>query len=315
MKKTLSGKGIFAEIAALFLALVIWAGVTPPVSVSAEEERGAENCAESLAWGIGTYSFNEYNVDITVNTDGTAKVTERMAVQLSYLHGIIRDFALGDGVSYRNLTAKCDNSDFSPYVKTESSFLSYYLRGNGYVTGERVYTVEYEMKFEKLRGGYLPLNVIGYGNAGEINNVTVHVTVPDGLQEYQLFSGKYGTKGNSYAEISRDGNVLTVTAKKLPCSYMDDEGNLLAAGITLDMQFAPDTFTREFDFSILYSLLIGVVLLGAAALVKVFVCKQPLMTVSVNLEAPDEMDPMTMGLLIDGKVDSEDIGSLVFWLA
>ncbi|MDE5547702.1 MAG: DUF2207 domain-containing protein, partial [Clostridia bacterium] len=209
----------------------------------------------------------------------------------------------------------CQYSDYSPYAKTESSFLSYYMRGNGYVTGERIYTLEYEMKFEKLSGGYLPINVIGYGNAGEINNVTVRVTIPDGLQDYKLYSGKYGTVGNSYAEVSRDGNVLTVTAEKLPYAYKDDENNWLAAGITLDMQFSPDTFSREFDFSILYALLIGAALLGAAALVKVFVCKQPLMTVSVNLEAPDEMDPMTMGLLIDGKVDSEDIGSLVFWLA
>lgn len=315
MKRILSGKGIFAAIAALLLALVIWAGATPPVSVSAKEERGAENCAATLAWGGGSYSYEEYSVDITVNTNATAKVTERITAQLNDLHGIIRDFALGDGVTYRNITSKCNNSDYSPYVKKEDSFLSYYMRGEGYVRGERIYTLEYEMKFEKLSNGYLSLNLIGYGNAGEINNVTVRVTIPDGLEDYELFSGRYGTEQNEYAVLSRDGNVLTVTAEKLPYTHRDDGGNYLAAGITLDLQFSPDTFSREFDFSILYTILIGLALLGAAALVKVFVCKQPLMTVSVNLEAPDEMDPMTMGLLIDGKVDSEDIGSLVFWLA
>lgn len=312
MKRILSGKGIFAAIAALLLALLIWAGLTPPLSVSAEE--GGNRRAASLA-ARGSYTYERYDIDVTVSSDGTAKVTERIEAELSRLHGIVRDFALGDGVSYYNITSACDNADYSPYTETGSAFLSYYMGGKNYVSGKRIYTLQYEMKFEKLSNGYLPLNLVGYGNGGEINNVTARVTVPDGLKEYQLFSGGYGTNGNAYAEMSVKGNVITVTAEHLPLAYTDDEGYSVAAGITLDMKFESGVFTRKFDFSLLYAFLIGAALLGAAVLVKIFVCRQPLMTVSVNLEAPDEMDPMTMGYLIDGKVDSEDIGSLVFWLA
>lgn len=309
MKRILSGKGIFAAVAVLLFALLIWAGVTPPVSASAQERE-----ATPLAV-YGTYVYDKYDIDIKVNSDGTANVTERIEADLNNLHGIIRDFALGDGVSYKNITSKCDNADYSPYIESGSSWLHYYMGGEHYVKGKRIYTLEYEMKFEKLKGGYLPINVVGYGNGGEINNVTVRVTVPDGLEKYKLYSGGYKTEKNDYAQATLSGNVITITAEILPCVFLDDEGNLNAAGITLDMQFSPDTFTGTFDFTVLYALLIGFALLGAAALVKIFVCKQPLMTVSVNLEAPDEMDPLMMGYLIDGTVDSEDIGSVVFWLA
>lgn len=313
MKRILSGKGIFAAFAVLLLALVTWAGFTPPVSVSAQEGRRAESAAPLAVYG--TYVYDRYDIDIIVNSDGTADVTERIEADLHNLHGIIRDFALGDGVSYRNITSTCDNADYSPYVESGSSFLSYYMGGEHFVKGKRVYTLQYEMKFEKLKKGYLPLNVVGYGNGGEINDVTVRVTVPDGLEKYKLYSGGYGTKDNDYATVSLSGNTFTITAEILPCVFRDDENNITAAGITLDMQFSPDAFTNTFDFTVLYALLIGFALLGAAALIKIFVCKQPLMTVSVDLQAPDEMDPLMMGYLIDGKVDSEDIGSVVFWLA
>lgn len=261
----------------------------------------------------GAYDFEitQYAVEMTVSENREVQVTERITAYFSGYdsHGIIRDFALGDGVRYRDIDAKCDSADFSPYVQNDSSsFLSLYLRGEGRTQGQtRTYTVTYTMIVPALsEEGYLPLNLIGYGWQTTISDVTVTLTLPEGLSSYAVYSGAKGTTGNECgAAVVRDGNTVTVTAETL--GYEN--------GITLDLSFSAGVLTTSFDKSILIALVLGVVLLAAAILIRLLVCRQPDMVTSVNLTAPDEMDPLKMGKLVDNKVDSEDLGALVFWFA
>ena len=84
-------KGIFAVVAALVLALVCWAGVTPPVSVAdaAYYEDGYTN----------DYTITKYEVEYDVSSKLDVSVTERISVKFrkrfgSYdkkIHGIIRE--------------------------------------------------------------------------------------------------------------------------------------------------------------------------------------------------------------------------------
>ena len=318
MKKIRSLKGIFAVVAALVLALVCWAGVTPPVSVAdaAYYEDGYTN----------DYTITKYEVEYDVSSKLDVSVTERISVKFrkrfgSYdkkIHGIIRDLPLGSGVRYRDLDASCDSSDFSPSLHTDDvNYLSYYLRGSGTVYEEsRTYTITYRMLLPRPHGSVLSFNPIGYGWMTNINNVTVEISVPQGVTLKTVFSGGYRTENDEYTDGGfQSGNKITVRAAELPCAYRDDDGNRLAAGITVDLNFEKGVFSYTPDLTVLYILLIGGALIALAVCVKLFACRQPDLVRTVNLEAPEGMDPLMMGKLIDNSVDSEDVGSLVFWLA
>ncbi len=295
MRKMIRGGGVALLVALAFL-LAIVAGV--PASLSAS------------AAGAYDFEITSYNVEMTVSADRSIAVKEVITAAFSGYdsHGIIRDFPLGDGVRYRDIEAECDNPDFSPYTQTDDiSILSLYLRGAGSTRNEsRTYTLTYTMIVPALsEEGYLPINVIGYGWQTTIQNVTIAVTTPDGLSGYQVYSGKSGTKQNDYAVAEQNGNTLLITAQQLPYE----------CGITLDMSFGAGVLSAAFDMAIVYFLLAGAVLLALAVLIKLFVCRQPDMTTTVNLEAPERMDPLKMGKLIDNNVDSEDMGALVFYFA
>lgn len=307
MKITKHLAKVICLFAAMILALALWAGGSPPVSVSAA--------------GAYDYQIVGYEVEMEVGSDRQISVREEIAVSFTGYssHGIIRDLPLDAGVRYTDLQASCSSKDFSPYIKTDSlSYLSWYLRGSGGVSGqERIYTLTYTMQVPALSDrGYLPLDVIGYGWQTEIEDVTVKVTVPDGLREWKIYSGEYGTKTDSMTDGGvREGNTIIIHADELPRLFWDGYGNRIAAGITLDLQFEEGALSSSVDPMLLVSVLAGILLLAAAILVKIFVCKDPIMTATVNLEAPEQMDPLEMGLLIDNNAESEDLGALLFYFA
>ncbi len=298
MKKLFCGRKILLLALALILCT---AGIFAfsPAFVSAD------------AAGAYDFKIEKYDVEMTVASDRTVEVREVITASFTGYdsHGIIRDFPLGDGVRYRDITATCDSTDFSPYTQTDdTSILSLYLRGDGLTRGEsRTYTLGFTMIVPALsEEGYLPLDVIGFGWQTTVNNVTVKVTVPEGLSGFQVFSGKTGTKDNDCSvDGKREGNVITITAETLPYEN----------GITLDLKFGSGVLSTSFDMAIVYALLLGAALLVLAVLVKLFICRQPIMTTTVNLEAPERMDPLKMGKLIDNSVDSEDMGALIFYFA
>ena len=132
---------------------------------------------------------------MNVHTDRTVSVREEIRVSFSGYdsHGIIRDFATDGGVTYSDITAECDHADFSPYFETEDGFLSFYLRGDGVVTGqERTYTLHYTLTVPALaEEGYLPLDVIGYGWQTALNNVSALITLKSGgMSSRNTISGR-----------------------------------------------------------------------------------------------------------------------------
>lgn len=299
MRRLSRGKQILLLSAIAILLLVAFASL-PAVSLTAD------------AAGAYSYEITSYNVEMDVSAKREIAVKEEITVYFSGYssHGIIRDFALGGGVRYRDIEATCDDSDFSPYTSVDSvSFLSLYLRGEGSVSGKtRTYTLTYTMIVPALsEEGYLPLDVIGYGWQCEMSNVTVSVSFPEGLKSYQIFSGSYGTSGNdcgAVADQSGNGNTITIEAQSLGYEQ----------GLTLDLSFQAGVLSTTQDGTLFVVLAVGLVLLFLAVAVRMFI-RQPEMVKTVNLEAPEEMDPLRMGKLIDNKIDSEDMGALVFWFA
>ena len=81
MKKLRSVLRIAPLFAAVILALTLWAGISPPVCVSAN------------AYGAYGFSIEKYEVDMTVSPDRVISVEERITARLTGYdsHGIIRD--------------------------------------------------------------------------------------------------------------------------------------------------------------------------------------------------------------------------------
>ncbi len=311
MKLVKSVKKLLPLLAAVFLALALWAGISPPISAS----------AKTAFAGAYDYAVTKYDVKMNVSETCAVTVTETISVKLLGYdsHGIIRDLPLGHNVRYRDISASCDYEDFEYYAqKDDSEFLSIYLRSSAraQVGDQRVYTLNYTMLLPAVKDGYLPLDVVGYGMQAALQNVTATVTLPAEPINCRIYSGAYGTQGNDCGVIGqRDGNVIKLSATALGYQYDAWGEGSGFAGITLDLQFGEGVLKSGFDFSVIYALLIAAALLAAAVFVKLFVCRNPLMTATVNFTAPDEMDSLKMGKFIDNSVDNEDIGAMVFWFA
>ena len=308
MKVKQSVKSVLCLLAAVLLALVMRAGLTPPVSVSAEEITASSPSA--VTTGAYDYNITEYRAEYTVYADRSISVTETITASFTGYnsHGIIRDLPLDHGVTYRNFSAACNSDDFSlSFSKDDSMFLSAYLRGEELVAGQsRTYTLSYKMLVPALEEeGYLPLDVVGYGWSAGMKNVLVTVSVPQAPLKTLVYSGYDGIMTNAYAEYEWQGNTLRITADALP----------VECGVTVDFSFAAGVLGTSFDYSWLAALAVAAVIAVLGVVFKVFLTRKPVFTATVNFTAPDEMDPLHMGKLIDNKVDSEDMGALVFWFA
>lgn len=259
--------------------------------------------------GAYDYSVQSYEVDMEVAADRTVKVVERIQAYFTGMsaHGIVRSLPLEYGVSYRDIQAFCENSsDFSPYAEIEhsddgSAFFSLFLRGESTVREQnRTYRLEYTMTVPPLKEeGYLSLDVIGYGMSTRLQNVKATVSLPEGLLESKLPDRPFGVS-DSLSE-----RTITITAEALT-PYQ---------GITLDLSFSEGVLTSRLDLTLLYVLGVGAGLLFLVFLVKILFCRQPIMTTTVNLSAPEDMDPLLMGKLIDNQVDKEDFGAAIFYFA
>ncbi|MBP5242733.1 MAG: DUF2207 domain-containing protein, partial [Clostridia bacterium] len=247
-----------------------------------------------------------------VHADRTSDVKEVIYAKFtdSDRHGIIRDLPLAKGEKYQNIQTGTQ----SAHVESDSwEFLSIYF-GDEYETigfGQTVkYELTYTMSVKTLpEEGYLPLNVVGYGWQVPIENVSVTVKVPDGLKDYQLFSGGYDTRSNDYATVRQWEHTFMITADELPMI----NGN--AAGITLDLKFEKGVLSTRTDFALTVEIIIALCVVALAVILRVLFIKKPLLTATVNFTAPEEMDPLKMGKIIDDTVDSEDLGALIFWFA
>lgn len=256
------------------------------------------------------FAISSYQVEMTVRENRAVEVTERLAIEFAYgRHGFIRDLPLEGGIRYRDLTALRDGAAVPAELTGEdSSFLSLAV-GDASVPLEAGrtyhYTVSYTMFVPALsEEGYLPLDVVGYGWQAEIGETEVLVAFPSGLKEYSVYSGNAGTTGNDRnVTAEREGNTLRL--------YTPALGD---GGITLDLSFEEGVLSVSPDPALFWVLGVGLVFVALFALAKILL-PQPVLVRTVNLTAPDEMDPLQMGKIIDNSVDAEDYGALVFWFA
>jgi hypothetical protein len=153
--------------------------------------------------------------------------------------------------------------------------------------------------------------------------VIVQLPVPISSQDFKLYSGAYGASGNDAnveSQLSNDGKTIALRTKELKLAYNDYYYETMAQGITLQLAFENDVFqsyaqTRVFTKQMLWITIGGLLVLALACWVRFAFRKKPDLISVVNIKAPDEMDPLQMGKLLDGIVDQEDITSMIYYFA
>lgn len=259
------------------------------------------------------FDIGDFRVTMEISERRTIAVTEEIEVTFNYRRsGIIRDFDLTGGVRYENISALRDGATLPVSMQSDSSeMLSFYLGEEGdYVDISRphVYKITYTMIVPALKdGNYLPLDVLGFDWYTGVENFSATLRLPAPAEALAVYSGGYHTTSNDLGvTVETEGNTVYLSAQDIRAHR----------GITLDLKFAAGVLKAPpLDLALVFAplLILGIVLV--IVLVRVFAVKQPLLTTTVGLSAPEEMDPLLMGKLVDGTVDSEDLGALIFYLA
>ena len=313
---------LFALFALLFPFL--FAPTTAPISASAASG--------------DVIKMHEYRVEMDIQTDRKVRVQEWMDVEFYSTRSMFYRALPIESTRYFAITAKClgnsqtgeQNSAFDFEVADNpdiDGFIDFNCRG-GTSRGKRwtyyfSYTMENGWNAASGDNGMI-LDVIGFGATVDIHNVKGTLRFPYAVDENSINTyvgyGNNQTQNDLQTALSADKKTFTFTTDKLSVNYNPDYDIYVADGVSVDFCFAEDYFdsyfvTRSFNGETWIIVLGGVVAVAAGALIALLLGKKREIVTVVNLKAPDDMDPLKMGKLLDGVVDNEDITSMIYYFA
>lgn len=279
--------------------------------------------ASSYIGGDYRYEFENYDVEYDISSDCSIAVTE--IINVHYIGrdstGFLRDIPVNSGAQVKNVKVTgvelIAGGTYVPYaVKIEdNSFITIDIGSTSNKTNQsETYRITYDYYISNsyVNDNVLSINPIGTGNDCVVKNATVKLILPDGYQSNVCYIGAAGST-NTYDGVlvtTENGRtVLTAT----PTSTMRPLNRF--EGITFDITFASGSIHSHFDFTPYWFVIAVVVLLIILILLKFFLFNKNILTPIVNFEAPDGMDPLMVGKLIDNTVNAEDVTSLIFYWA
>ena len=273
--------------------------------------------------------INSYNVEMIVQENRKIDVVESIRVEFLArgLSMFYRSFPT-DGARYSNMKATCEgNSDFSYYVADnpdEEGFFDVNCVGGVSQGVSWTYVISYTMEQGTSEGGTegMILDVIGFGWTVPLNNVNVIMHFPERAEIRKVHTDVFGSATNNQVQqaLSTDGKTLNLTSDRLNMVYSERYEEYVTGGITVEFTLPKGTLEsytsiRMFTEDMWKILLACLIVVGVGILLHAFLhTKRELVTV-VNVKAPDGMDPMKMGKILDGSVDNEDVTSMIYYFA
>ena len=282
---------------------------------------GGAFCTGSVyAYGEYDYEFAKYHISYDIRSDRTMDVTVDMGVKyLGYAStGLLYDIPVNSGDRVRKISA-CEiidgaETDLDYKVKDEYSYLVTVDMGD--LTRKTGTTHYYRLKYEyaitrpsKDEKNAILLNAVGFGFE-KMSDVKVTLNLPDGFTGRALcWTGVKSASEDKGKNLTTDfdisGNTVTLTRDEL------QQEN----GVTFELAFNEGVLTTKADMTPYYIIIAACVILALLAAVKLLIFNKDGLTPVTNVEAPDEMDPLVMGKLIDNKVDKSDVTSLIYYWA
>ena len=314
-------KQVIAVISSLFIVCSLFSAfVTTPQTASADSY---SDYYEQRA-GFKCYA---YSVELTVNEDRTINFKESIDVEALRSFTMFYKSLPTDSI-YTDVTAKCDGNDaFNFYVMDNpdmDGFIDLCCEGNVEKGNRWAYEFSYTMQpnGEDIENGMI-LDVVGFGSPFALNNVDVTVHFPAKPLTCQRSYGGYDSSSGLVDVTSgfeEEGKTLKIHEDVLEVKYNGEFGEFTAEGITLSFTFEEGVLqsfssTRLFTPRSWLVVILCALIIGGAVAIYSFGKKRGEIVPIVNIKAPEEMDPMQMGYLLDGSVDDEDVTSMLYYFA
>lgn len=289
---------------------------------------GTKKASAEAYGGDFRYAFIGYDLTYDVAENRKISVTEIMTVNFTGRDstGFIRDIPVNAGEQVRNVRVKKletgEEKSAVYYVdhlsgEDGTDFLSVDIGDSSHKFGlTETYILKYDYCLTKAQENkaigdgydYLSLNTVPAAHDGIFYNVNVTVNLPQGFKAAYYYSGKAGGgSGQKLEAKALDGGLSQL--------YMSFDMLGANEGVTFDIRMEQGSLSVFFDFTPYWFAIALAALIALMALIKVMFFHKDILAPVVNFEAPDNMDPLIMGKLIDNKVNSEDVTALIFYWA
>ncbi|MDE6441397.1 MAG: DUF2207 domain-containing protein [Clostridia bacterium] len=268
------------------------------------------------------YRFDVAHYDIVydIGSNCSISVTENITIDYKGVSstGFIRDIPVNGGAQVRDVkvqkveNGKTEDVWYDVYIE-ESDFVSVDIGDSTFKRGQSesyIITYLYNISNSMVNDGMLPLNPVGHGWEDiELNDINIKLILPEGYISSECYVGHlYST----YQYTEYDDSQKTQDGRTIITAHFD---GLYDEGVTFNLTFEDGAISSYTEITPYYFVIAAAVVLLILILLRLFVFNKNYLTPVVNFDAPDKMDPLIMGKLIDNKVNSEDITSLIYYWA
>lgn len=265
-----------------------------------------------------------YTVNAQVNEDRTIIFAEEISFKMNETKNSFYRALPIEGDRFLNITAEgVDNPEFSYNLADNpdvDGFMDINCYGGLYRGATLTYRFAYTMEcdFSNTEKGMI-VDFVGAGWPFALENVDVNISFPAALADYQIYSSAFGGSSNDYARVvEKTDTRLRLHADELPLCY--SEYGKFAAPITVEFNLVDGGFlpSEGLDFirpTLWIGAVCGLVILAVAAVLFFFSARKPILSTVVSFKAPEGKDPMSVGYLLDGMIDNEDVTSMIYYFA
>lgn len=270
------------------------------------------------------YTITSYDIDMVVNENNTFEITENISVNfLESSHGIYRKIPLRNSVTRTDGTTSSNRAKVSNISVSEGFSTS---KSNGYqvikigssdatVIGKHSYTIKYTYDIGKdplKNADELYFNLIGDEWDTVISGVAFHITMPKEFDKSSLgfSSGSTGTVGSTdiFYEVKGTNIDGYLTESLYP-------GSALTVRLTLpEGYFVGASGNVSVSAVVVMSICLFCVLI-AAVLWLIYGRNREPVNDSLEYYPPKGLNPAEASFCYYGKVKTEGIVSLLFYLA
>lgn len=275
---------------------------------------------------IGEYAFyfEKFNVTFDVKSNREITVTEELTVNFTGygVTGFMRDIPVNGGELVRDLSvSEIINGAETDVQYSVTSYTDDY--NVNYVTADigdyslkkgtvHTYRLKYKYCLTKAQEeknnaqegkNELAINAIGV-QSRRVESAEIKFILPDGFVSGSYALGSMLAENSTPVKINQANEIVV---SDISLAYYE--------GITFDFTFEDGALSTYFDFTPYYFVIAAAAVLLIVIAMKFIVFSKDKVVPVVNFEAPEQMDPLMMGKLIDLKIDNEDITSMLFYWA
>lgn len=257
-----------------------------------------------------SFEISSMIVDIEANADRTAHIKE--TINANFLQpsaSIFRDLPTNGGLEYRDIKVEGRAYSVEKYgnfiaVDLDAENFTQSLEPRKYIIS---YTLDYSNAVDKDSNNSIPLNVIGQGIPVKIHSAEINISLPEEpLESYYYVGRRNATGGEERLEIQASGKDINIETNTILEPY---------EGITVGYVMPNGVMHKAYDYSVIWKIAIGIVLIIAVYIIYYYKGKDEEITPVINFTAPKGMNPAEVGYLIDNSCSPEDMTSLIYYWA